>query len=34
MNFESSDFARLSMEVRRFLNKGDLTTRLAGMAKL
>ena len=34
MQLEKNDLLRLSMEVRRFLNKGDLMTRLSTMAKL
>lgn len=34
MELEPDDFKRLSFEVRQFLGKADLLTRLSGMAKL
>ena len=34
MNLEPDDFKRLAFEVRRFVSKGDLLTRLTGMGTL
>lgn len=34
MNLDPDDIRRLALEVRRFLNKGGVLTRLTGMAKL
>lgn len=34
MKLEPDDFKRLAVEVRRFLAKGDILTRMAGMAQL